>query len=198
MHETGLRILARRVQLVAGQYARAAHPVLSYAKDHYMRIFFTIEGGKTAADRVVEHHGWLSLCWSCLRWQVAGLPLAGQCSCGAPLAHIGPLFLGSLWDAKLVERVREANPYPDLEKFLTVLAEESRIQSIGFYDLHEMVKAHSLKHIPRREAVIATLAERGFEASGTHFTGKGVRTDAPFEKMVPVLKELSLQAGTPE
>ncbi len=190
MHETGLRILARRVQLVAGQYARAAHPILSYAKDHYMRIFFSIEAGRTAADRIVEQHGWLSLCEKCLRWQAAGLPFQETCACGAPTAHLGPLFLGSLWDAPLVERVREANPYPDLEKFLTILANESRIRSIGFYDLHEMVKAHGLKHIPRREEVIAALAEKGFEATGTHFTGKGVRTGAPFDSMLSVLREL--------
>ena len=193
MHETGLRILARRVQLVAGQYAKAAHPILSYAKDHYMRIFFAVEGGRTAADRVTEQHGWLSLCGKCLRWQAAGLPSAGTCACGAPLAHLGPLFLGTLWDAQLVARVREMNPYPDLERFLTVLAEESRIPSLGFYDLHEMVKAHGLKHIPRREEVIAALADRGFEATGTHFTGKGVRTGAGFDDMLSVLRELSAQ-----
>lgn len=193
MHETGLRILARRVQLVAGQYARAAHPIFSYAKDHYMRIFFSIEAGRTAADRIVEQHGWLSLCRKCLRWEVAGLPFQKACACGAPTTHLGPLFLGPLWDAPLVERVRETNPHQDLEKFLTVLAEESRIPAVGFYDLHEMVKAHGLKHIPRREEVIARLAEQGFEATGTHFTGKGVRTRAGFDEVLSVLRELSAQ-----
>ena len=193
MHETGLRILARRVQLVAGQYAKAAVPIFSYAKDHYMRIFFSIKSGRTAADRVTEQHGWLSLCGKCLRWQAAGLPSAGTCACGAPLAHLGPLFLGQMLDTGIVERVREANPYPDLERFLTVLAEESRIPSLGFYDLHEVVKAHGLKHIPRREEVIAALADKGFEATGTHFTGKGVRTGAPFDEVLSVLRELSAQ-----
>ena len=40
MHETGLRILIRKVQLVGMQYEKALYPIFSYFKDHYFRIFF--------------------------------------------------------------------------------------------------------------------------------------------------------------
>jgi tRNA (guanine26-N2/guanine27-N2)-dimethyltransferase len=45
MHEAGLRILIRKVQLIGTQYDKALVPVLSYSKDHYMRIFFRVRKG---------------------------------------------------------------------------------------------------------------------------------------------------------
>src|SRR3989344_5180698 len=46
MHETGLRILIRKVQLVGMQYDKALIPVFSYAKEHYMRVFLECRKGK--------------------------------------------------------------------------------------------------------------------------------------------------------
>ena len=42
-HETGLRILARKVQLIGAQFEKSLVPVFSYSKEHYMRIFFMVE-----------------------------------------------------------------------------------------------------------------------------------------------------------
>jgi len=46
MHETGLRILIRKIQLIAAQYDKALVPIFSYFKDHYYRIFFNSVKGK--------------------------------------------------------------------------------------------------------------------------------------------------------
>ena len=43
MHEIGLRILIRRVQLAGSVYDKALIPILSYSKEHYMRVFFKCE-----------------------------------------------------------------------------------------------------------------------------------------------------------
>jgi tRNA (guanine26-N2/guanine27-N2)-dimethyltransferase len=40
MHDVGLRILIRKVQLIGTQYEKSLIPIYSYAKDHYMRVFF--------------------------------------------------------------------------------------------------------------------------------------------------------------
>src|SRR3989339_124051 len=48
MHETGLRILIRKVQLIGAQYEKALIPICSYAKEHYMRAFVQCRKGKRA------------------------------------------------------------------------------------------------------------------------------------------------------
>lgn len=57
MHETGLRILIRKIQLIGAQNDKALAPILSYSKDHYMRVFLRCKKSKKAADEIIEKHG---------------------------------------------------------------------------------------------------------------------------------------------
>lgn len=57
MHETGIRILIRKVQLIAAQYEKALTPILSYYSEHYFRIFFRCEKGKSKVDEIIRQHG---------------------------------------------------------------------------------------------------------------------------------------------
>jgi len=56
MHEVGLRILIRKVQLIGMQFERALIPILSFDKDHYMRVFFKSKKSKTECDKIAEQH----------------------------------------------------------------------------------------------------------------------------------------------
>ena len=105
MHETGLRILIRKVQLVGAQYDKALMPVFSYSKDHYMRVFFRNEKGKNKVDEILKYHGTFN--------------------------EIGPLWLGQLFDSKLCgiiyknatkNKIFKSNK--ELMKFLPVIKEE--------------------------------------------------------------------------
>ncbi|MDP3640025.1 MAG: tRNA (guanine(10)-N(2))-dimethyltransferase, partial [Nanoarchaeota archaeon] len=53
MHETGLRILIRKIQLHGTQFDRALIPKLAYSKEHYFRIFFQVVKGKQQADAIL-------------------------------------------------------------------------------------------------------------------------------------------------
>ncbi|MCH8014668.1 MAG: hypothetical protein IH823_07840 [Candidatus Dadabacteria bacterium] len=79
MHETGLRILIRKVQLVAMQYEKALFPIFSYFKDHYFRIFFQCSKGKKLCDEIAEKHGMIN--------------------------DAGPLWVGNLWDSRLSNKI---------------------------------------------------------------------------------------------
>lgn len=65
MHEVGLRILIRKVQLIASQFDKALIPILSYCKDHYYRVFFICEKGRQKADEVIKQHNYLLFCNEC-------------------------------------------------------------------------------------------------------------------------------------
>jgi tRNA (guanine26-N2/guanine27-N2)-dimethyltransferase len=66
-HESGLRILIRKVQLVAAQYEKALTPIFSYAKEHYMRVFFKCEKSKSKSDEILKLHGMLRCGEVCCR-----------------------------------------------------------------------------------------------------------------------------------
>lgn len=57
MHETGLRILIRKVQLIGMDFEKALIPVYSYSKDHYMRVFFRCEKGRKKCDELLKQFG---------------------------------------------------------------------------------------------------------------------------------------------
>ena len=129
MHETGLRILIRKIQLIGAQYEKALVPIFSYSKDHYFRVFLRCDKGKSYVDEIVKMHGMLD--------------------------NAGPLWLGSLWDKRLVNkmhkscikgslplnsRIKKNNKNKELINFLKIIKEESKINAVGFYDIHEIVE----------------------------------------------------------
>lgn len=79
MHEVGIRILIRKVQLIAAQYEKALTPIFSHSTKHYMRVYFKCEKGKQKADVVLKKHG--------------------------EFENAGPMWLGQLWDKKLVKKM---------------------------------------------------------------------------------------------
>jgi len=206
MHETGLRILIRKIQLIGMQYEKALFPIFSYFKDHYFRIFFRCVKGKKLCDEIALEHGMFN--------------------------DAGPLWVGNLWDSKLVNKMfstliknnnkkistinklnnnkimdnyknekmmkklnNDKNTNKIIEnnneliKFLKIIKDESKINSIGFYDIHEIVEKEKLKTIKKKEIIIKKIRKKGFKAANTHFSGTGIRSDASYNTLLALLKE---------
>lgn len=171
MHEIGLRILIRKVQLIGAQYNKALVPVFSCFKEHYMRIFLRCEKSKEEVDNVLKLHGYFE--------------------------NSGPIWKGQLWDKRLVDKIyKSINKKPlkiksiinkPLIKFLKIIKEESKINTIGFYDLHRIAKRYKVK-MPRKEELIKRLRKLGYRASETHFSGVGIKSDIELKKLVKMLK----------
>src|SRR3989338_4814719 len=91
MHELGLRILVRKVKMIGGQYDKALLPIFSYAKDHYYRIFFKCEKGKTRVDKILAKHNYFLYC-DCIDFFVKNAKkrcsLQGHCGQGCFLIKI--------------------------------------------------------------------------------------------------------------
>ncbi|MBW2966636.1 tRNA (guanine(26)-N(2))-dimethyltransferase, partial [Candidatus Woesearchaeota archaeon] len=115
MHETGLRILIRKVQLIGADHDKALKPIFSYFKDHYFRIFFRCEKGKKKVDEILKQHGMFN--------------------------EAGPLWMGSLFDSKIASKIAKKSD----ENFLKIIEKESKISVLGFYDIHKICKRNKLK-----------------------------------------------------
>ena len=99
---------------------------------------------------------------------------------------IGPIWKGSLWDKKLVEKMGKGNKVEENNKILGIILEESRVGGIGFYDLHKIAKRYKVK-IPKKEELIKKLKKKGYKACETHFSGRGVRSDISLEKLLKII-----------
>ena len=174
MHEIGLRILIRRLQLAGTPYARALTPILAYAKDHYMRVFLRSTKGKRRCDDLLSSHVYIIYCPHCLHREVCAFPLLTCPKCGERSDHAGPLWGGPLAGE------------PDIlagtgQHLIDAVVHESSIDVPFVYDLHAIAKKYGTGDMPRRDTLIARGTERGYRVSVSHHAGHIIRTDAPVD-----------------
>ena len=161
MHEFGLRILIRRVQLIGAQYEKALIPILSYSREHYMRAFFRCIKGKKEVDKIVaQHHLYESA---------------------------GPVWTGQLEDNAVLTKLFSNADDDKMKKFLKTLKDESKISTIGFYDIHSLCKKLKVA-IPKKPCLIKKIRKHGFKASETHFSPVGIRSDIAEKELIKILK----------
>ncbi|MAG15933.1 tRNA (guanine(10)-N(2))-dimethyltransferase [Candidatus Woesearchaeota archaeon] len=181
MHEFGLRILIRRVQLAAASNEKALIPVFSYSKLHYMRVFFRCGYKTRDVDEILKQHNHISYCTNCL-----GL----NCNCKNKKVVLGPVWIGDLFDAKLAADIYKNNSDDSNNSFLKTIVDESKISTLGFYDTHELSKKLKLQP-PKLDALMQKLKKRGFKAARTHLSGNGVKTNASSSVIIELLKKFS-------
>lgn len=164
-HEIGLRILIRKVQLIASQQERALIPVFSYAKDHYYRVIFICKKSKTSAVKIIENNKMYT-------------PNFFK-------KEIGPLWFGQLQDKKILKEMIKLSKENKL--FLKVLLEEEKVNAVGFIDIHEFMKKTKKQGLSHNK-VIEKLKAKSFKASRTHFSYKGIKTDCELIKLKKIIK----------
>jgi tRNA (guanine26-N2/guanine27-N2)-dimethyltransferase len=192
-HENACRILSASVVRAFAPFNLAAAPALTLSHRHYVKVLFSLSRGAEKAVEAMKKIGFVSYCPSCQWRDGKRLPLRRDCPhCNAQLQIGGPLYLGTMWDSALLEKMlllnaeRKYRKAKEIEKLLSTMRDESEISSIGYYDLHIIAKKRGAKILPIDEAV-AKIRKSGFAASRTHFCPTAVRTDAPHGKALELL-----------
>lgn len=192
--ETGLRTLLAFVVREAVKYDRGIRPLFCFSREHYVRAHFRLENGAGKADKAVAGIGYIHQCSACPdRIEQHGiLPVPEPChSCGSTTVPIGPLWLGAIQDpeilAAMLDRLPEQplNTARELGSLLHILRDE--LSTSSFYDYHVLAKQGKVSPKPIGD-VIAGLRDTGYRASRTHYTGTGIRTDAPYQAIMELLK----------
>ncbi|MBT5023427.1 hypothetical protein HOK51_07365 [Candidatus Woesearchaeota archaeon] len=165
MHEFGLRILIRKVQLIGVQFEKAMIPVFSYSRDHYMRVFFLCFKGKKKCDDVLKAHSIVD--------------------------GYGPLWTGAIFDSELVDKMFEKNLKSELidTDFMNMILKESKINLIGFYDIWKSCSKLKIT-CPKFEKIFDAVSSLGFKLCRTHFSECGLKTNMPEEQFLDILKKL--------
>ena len=224
MHETGIRILIKKVQLIGAHNEKALIPIFSYFKNHYYRVFFKCIKSKTKVDEILDLHGFILWCRNCLFRKVSfDIFNSVDCEkCRGKLDYAGSLWTGKLWDYDLVvDMINNTDPEnKNLFEFLRIIKHESEIfelekdvvtnimteeylnktqlknkikkeyilDSLGFYDLHEIAKKYKIEKLPKIEKLISKIESEGNKVSRTHFSGTSLRTRIKINELVKIIK----------
>ncbi len=198
MHEVGLRILIRKVQLVGAQYEHALQPMASYARDHYFRVYFQNVPGKRQVDETLSAHHPYWHCPSCLSF---GRGTREACpACAAAVSGLGPLYAGPLGDADLLKAILGREEGMGLlsaaeKRFVAAMAAEAAYERgaadpVGFYDLHELAKRHRIA-LKKNEKVSEGLRKKGIPHAFSHADPKGLKVALPAGELVGLIRGLA-------
>jgi len=183
--EVGLRILLGFVVRQTARYDRGIEPVFCYAREHFVRLHLRILRGANAADESLMQLGFILQCPGCpyREEQQGRFPKTTTCPhCGKELQPTGPLWLGSIRREGITESLRhlaesrELGSKKDLLKLLDSCEEE--LPTSSFYDYHVLAKTLGCSP-PNIATVLDRIRKAGYPASRTHFSGYGIKTQAP-------------------
>jgi len=182
-HEAGLRILIGVIARYTAKYDLGIEVLLAYYRDHYFRAFVRFRSGARKAEKSLAQLGYL---WQDengrFTYERAFLP-------EKPKAY-GPLWLGPLKDGAFMEKlVKELEDFEPAHKktgpFVELLSEELDVPF--HYDTHALARKNSLE-VRKVSEVIERLIEMGYSTSRTHFSPTAIKTNAPFEVVLDVLR----------
>ncbi len=183
MHELGLRILIRKIQLQGIQFDKALTPILSYHKDHYFRIYLRNEKGKERCDEIIRQHQYFLFCNSCGNFTTSTFNKE-NCACGIQFQWAGPLWTGSTMDQELIATMSRKNSFPEEQKFLNLLKEEASLPVVGFYDIHEIARKLKISAPPLYPTLWALKGVR------THFSPTGFKSAQNINDVLKVVKKV--------
>ena len=194
--EVGLRILLGFVVRETVKYDRGIEPVFCYAREHFIRLHLRILRGAKAADATLSRIGFIHQCRKCpYREEQPGLQAETRTCphCGVALSPIGPLWLGSIRRDGITEELRaaadcgEPGTKKDIIKLLDACSGE--LPTSSFYDYHLLAKLLGCSP-PHIGVVLDRIRAAGYAVSRTHFSGYGIKTEAP---LAVILDAISAQ-----
>lgn len=193
--EMGVRILMGAAARTLARNDKAMTPLLSYASQHYYRVFVKVIKNVVSADECLNQMGFVSQCFRCGEMHMENglaVHMEKECpECGEKTTIAGPLWLGSLHDRDFCDDVMEEcekRKFPRAVKLIGLCRDELDIPL--HYDYHKLCKSLGISARPTQELVL-TLGERGFEASRTHFSGVSFKTDAPPGEIKKIVIQLN-------
>lgn len=191
--ELGIRILITSAALSFSKWSFSFKPLLSYTSQHYFRVFAEVKKGKSIASRTIkENLGYISYCPKCLWRKIDKEPVTKCEFCGFKNQIIGKVWIGQIEDLKFIKGCQKKLSKIDwlktrdkIKKLLDLLKNES---FPFYYDVHKLCQRHGMR-IPRFRVIIDGLKNSGYKAERTHFSNKGIKTDASLKDLTKIISK---------
>jgi len=198
-HELAVRLLIGCLTSLAAKHDIGVNPAFSYSMYNHVRTYATISYSAKQADKSIENMGYILHCFSCFhRESQRGIspPLKRDCpECGSKLQTAGPLWLGSLLNnefcIKMKDWVRRRKLCNEakIHRMIALIIEEAEAP-ITYYVVDKLCDKFNLP-VPPLSKIMEELGKQGFQAVATHFSSKGVRTNAPANVARKIVTELA-------
>jgi tRNA (guanine26-N2/guanine27-N2)-dimethyltransferase len=192
--ELGLRILIANAALTFGKWSFSFKPLLSYASEHYFRVFAEVEKGKSIASRTLKDNlSYVNFCSNCLWREINEEPVTKCEFCGSNTKLIGKIWTGKIEDLKFVNKCWKELTQTDWLrtkdkiKMLLILLQNESIPI--YYDIHKLCQKHRL-NIPKFEILQNKLRYKGYTADRTHFSYKGIKTDTRLKELIEIISKI--------
>lgn len=203
-HELAIRLLAGCVITTAAKQNIGVNVVFSHCTDHYIRLYLTIKYGAKKADESLKNMGYVLHCFKCFHRETrktfpAIASYSQKCSeCGSNLEFAGPLWLGKLFDKQFsiaVKQDSEKRMFKNKEKIMKILTLiENEANAPPTYYVLDSISDKLTLPVPSVKKMHSALLHQGFQACFTHFTTKGIRTDASAKEIARLCKQLASNA----
>ena len=190
--EMGARVLLGLAARELARLDKGTEPLLTHVTDHYVRAYLRVIRGAAAADRSLQSLGYVEHCNCCGSYSLLEEPHpVGRCPhCQSPTTLAGPLWLGRIQEPDIIFRaLGQGDLGGRATKILSTCATEVDVPM--YYDHHSICE--KLGITPGKiDGVILRLKSMGRQASRTHFTGLGIKTDATLSEVEVALKDNNL------
>lgn len=201
-HELAVRLLAGCLATVAAKHDVGIDVIFSHRGEHYVRVYATIEYGARKADESIDNMGFILHCFKCFHREVIQGPFIIAhdrkcCECGSTLSIAGPLWIGSISDSQFCRMMKEETGTRKLrlatriQKTLHLIENES-FGPATYFVIDDICDSLNLP-VPSSLQVIESLRSEGFQVTPTHFSTRGVRTNAPASKVANVIRNLTME-----
>lgn len=184
-HEWGLRLLIRKVQLVAAQLEIGAVPLLCYFKDHYYRCYFIMMHSRRVVDQLLAQHKLIAV-------NDANGVYVENCIDLADLSQLkarhtfGPLYVGPL--QSVATNLAPLQTILSQDSFFHNYFAENEQNVIGFYKSDFVAQEEKFCQVNTLATCIKQLNDAGFLATRTHFDTQGIKTNAPKNVFLKILQ----------
>jgi len=171
----------------AAKHDIGVKPIFGYSDYNYVRVYVTVDYGAKQADSSIQNLGYVLHCFSCFHREPVRdvtASLGQNCpECGSRLHVAGPLWLGDLWNVEFCMKMRDEARNMNLQSKTRIFPMISHIAAeaeapLTYYVVDKVCDKFNLP-VPSLAKVITELKKAGFQAISTHFSSKGIRTDAP-------------------
>jgi tRNA (guanine26-N2/guanine27-N2)-dimethyltransferase len=196
-HELAIRLLTGSLATTAAKHDIGINPLFSHSTDHYIRLYATISYGAKKADDTIKNMGHILHCFNCFHRETVKQLFghAAECpECGSKMNAAGPLWLGKIADGRFCESMKEEAGRRDfrlaekIQKMLALIGDEAEAPAT-YYVVDKLCSALSMP-APPVKMVMTALQKGGFHVYFTHFSTRGIRTDASAMNMRGILQKV--------
>ncbi|MBD3210300.1 tRNA (guanine(10)-N(2))-dimethyltransferase [Candidatus Micrarchaeota archaeon] len=192
-HETGLRILIKRIAEVAAEFNMGIEPLVSFSDRHYLKTIMKATRGADLAFQSMKSLGHLHYCSKCGFRGHGRFPEPACRNCGHENDYAGPLWLGELHQKQFIEsmgRLNQERQYSDkseISGFLSLLENETGFPPY-YYNVHQLSRFLGKGRIPKLGTIVERLDSKGYRTVRTHFSSTSIKTPAPYSEILEALE----------